>query len=209
MKDLTTGVTIYCADNPNIDNALVANESIVLVPGHSYEVKAMVFTTSSNPQLDAIINVSWVVGTSSPVIEQGGGLRIKEIKNYTDDNTLAIRESYEYPLATPLTPIYYINSNYAEVIYEIGFGLLGVCNPYYFKSGVCRVYHSGSVYPVSTVSGSPFMYTTVTKYNKDISGVNNGKTEYNYDIIRDQKYLLLTFLLSTCNWCQMIGETIS
>lgn len=188
LKDLNTGITVFYADNPNINADFVANEGITLIPGHNYEAKATLFTSMSNAQLKAEIDITWKIGTSPPVVERGGGLRIKEIKNYTSANVLATTESYEYPLATPLTPIYYINSTYSEVIYQIGFYEPVYCSvPYYFYSDVCRIYNAQSIYSISTIAGSPFMYDKVTKYSKDANNGDNGKTEYTYDIIRDQE----------------------
>lgn len=188
LKDLTTGQLLFQFANFNPDGAFVFDQSTSLVQGRSYELKAIVATTVSNTQLEARINVEWEINTGTQALAYGGGLRIKEIKNFTSDGILAGDDTYEYVPATPLTPVNYLLASYNDVVYKLGYFTCPnpTSNCLYANSGPCRVYHSGTVYPTSTIGGSPFMYTKVIKYNNDALSNTNGKTEYYYDVIQDQ-----------------------
>lgn len=186
VKDLTIGVEIYHLSHMNPSQTLSHDEPIYLVGGHNYELKAYVFSTdTTNYQLTASIKIKWGNNTFQPDIKKGGGLRIKEIKNYSGNGKLAGTESYIYDTATTLNPVNIISRTYSEVIYRLGFGTGASC--IVNLSPVCRVYQSGSVYPVSTAMGSPMLYRNVQKITTDsITGAINGKSEYNYDVVLDE-----------------------
>ena len=189
LTDLTTGTVVYNLSNFTPDNLVQSDNTFLLSPGHSYKAEAFVFTSVTNTQLEARIIVQWELMNGGVVLENGAGLRVKEIKNYASDNLVATDEIYEYSLGAPLTPFSYVDKNFNDVIYRVGIpacaGSGGAC--LYSQSGTCRIFHSASMYPVSTVGGAPLLYSRVTKYIKDVSGNGNdlGKTEYLYDIVED------------------------
>ncbi|MEP7373203.1 MAG: DUF5977 domain-containing protein [Chitinophagaceae bacterium] len=190
LKDLTTGVQIYMQSQTTPGQSVSMDEGIWLEQGHNYELKAYVYTNISNPQLTASIKVKWNNKVNQPDIRKGGGLRIKEIKNYTDNGILAGTETYVYDTAVTLTPFYHIKRTYSEVFYRLG--LHTSASPFncvYYVSPLCRIYTSASVYPLSTAMGSPMLYRRVQKITTDAStGSVNGKSEYMFDVFRDETF---------------------
>jgi hypothetical protein len=186
IKDLTTGALFYVKTHPNPSQRFSSNETITLTQGHNYELKAYVYTNTSNSNLTASIKVNWNNYTTAPDIRKGGGVRIKEIKNYSASGVLAGTETYVYDTAVTLTPFSQIERRYSEVVYRLGVG--SPCANYSF-SQTCRVYHSGSVYPTSSAAGAPLVYKRVQKITTDaVTGAVNGKSEYQYDVFRDENY---------------------
>lgn len=186
LKDLSTSVVIYTQTQTNPYQRVSTNQSINLVQGHNYELKAYVYTNVSNSQLTASISVQWDNNTNVPLINKGGGLRIKEIKNYTGNGLLAATESYVYDTAVTLTPFFLIQRTYSDVFYRLG---VGSPNPTFYFSSLCRVYSSSPVYAVSTAVGSPMLYKRVQKITTDsTTGTTNGKSEYLYDVFKDENY---------------------
>lgn len=191
IKDLTTNLQIYQQHNPTASIAFTSDNPINLIPGHSYEIKAYVFSNVSNGQLEAKATVEWKNNTGQPVVESGGGLRIKEIKNFSDDGLLANTETFAYDPAITLTPFNLISQNFNEVVHRLGIGQPAGCI-YYEAPSASRIYQSSSIYPISTSMGSAMLYPKVTKYELDANGVaTNGKTEYEYDVLADN-YLPVT-----------------
>ncbi|MEO6328321.1 MAG: DUF5977 domain-containing protein, partial [Ginsengibacter sp.] len=187
IKDLTTGVEVYRQNQMSPTQDISSDAAIALIGGHSYELKAYVFTNISNYQLTAAIKVKWSNSLNQPDIKKGGGLRIKEIKNYTGNGKLAGTETYIYDTAVTLNTCNIINRTYSEITYRLGSIPAGFIFCSFNFSPVCRVYHSGPVYPVSTAMGSPMLYRKVQKITTDsLTGAINGKTEYSYDISFDQ-----------------------
>jgi len=189
VKDITTSTQIYFATNTTAEQDISIDNQITLIPGHNYELKVQLFTTVPNGQLRVTAAVNWNDYTSQPNIETGGGLRIKEIKNYTQDNVLATREKYEYEPATTLTPFNFINQAFKEVINKYCYiqpppppSITCWCN----NSPTNYLYFGNSVFPISTAMGSPMLYTKVTRLLIDEQETtNNGKSEYEYDVIAD------------------------
>jgi len=188
LKNTTTGTIIYLnSAYPNQDYS--ENRPINLESGHVYELKAQVFSNTSNPQLTASIGVEWKTSTSQPIVGVGGGLRVKEILNYrnANDATPVSKDTLVYDDAITLTPFKFINEHYREVHYRLGIKPPGqnlMCHYYY--SPVCRIYSSGSVYKTTTAMGSPMLYPRVQKISIDpVTNIPNGKSEYIYDVIQD------------------------
>ncbi|MCW3110036.1 MAG: hypothetical protein JWQ09_4542 [Segetibacter sp.] len=189
LTDLTTGYEIYSQVNMNPSQVLELNDPIWLVQGHNYELKANVYTSAALSAVTAAINVQWNNFTGQQDIKKGGGLRIKEIKNYTRNGVLAGTETFVYDTAVTLTPFYHIKRTYSEVFYRFGNNPTGGLSCVYTYSPLCRIYTSGSIYPLTTAMGSPMLYKRVQKITTDsATGAVNGKSEYQYDVFRDETY---------------------
>lgn len=187
IKDLITGSTFYVEGHPSPYEPVYWDRPLVLQPGRNYELKAYVYTSVSNAQLTASIKIKWNNYASAPGVNYGGGLRIKEIKNYTNSNVLAGSDLYVYDTAITLTQFSHIQRTYSDVWYRLGVGTGGLDCTFY-PSPLCRVYYSNSVYPLSTAGGAPLAYRRVQKLSVDGTGAANGKSEYSYDVFRDELY---------------------
>ena len=190
LRDVTLSQDIYVLSHPRPAEKYSIDFPVDLVGGHQYQVRA---TLSTNPsvispadaaKLQAIIAVNWLQSTAIPDIRTGGGLRIKEMIHYTDNSTIATKETFAYDTAVTMTPFHLIGQRYKEVNYQLGiesgFGCATWMGP------VCRVYHSQSVFAVSNVLGSPMLYRRAEKINiNPTTGTPNGKSVYLYDVFQD------------------------
>jgi hypothetical protein len=191
LTDVTLSQDIYVLSHPRPAEKYSIDFPINLVAGHQYKVRA---TLSTNPavisaadamKLSASIALIWSESTDIPDIRTGGGLRIKEMIHYTDNSTIASKETFVYDTAVTMTPFNLISQRYKEVNYQLGipsgFGCATWMGP------VCRVYHSQSVFAVSNVLGSPMLYRRVEKINVNpTTGAPNGKSVYLYDVFQDK-----------------------
>jgi hypothetical protein len=187
LTDLTTSTLVINFSQITPTEEFTTSSVLNLTPGHLYQIQAFVYTNTSVPQVRASFIISYTVPTIHPLIKIGGGIRIKEIDNYSSDSTLAASEQYEYDSAITLTPYHNINQTSNTVFYRLGSAgsdEFGGC--VYTTSPACLVFNSGSAYPVTTAMGSPLMYRHARKFVTDHStGATNGKTEYTYEVIQD------------------------
>lgn len=140
----------------------------------------------------------------APTTKTGGGLRIKSIKNYSDNNVLVKEDNYAYGvnedgLGVKLFDEQIFYRNYEDVVSA------------YFWSGPgggtsnapCILYATLwqrqflgiSKYNSISYLGSPVLYSKVTKYEGNSSS-NIGKTVYNYSISPDPLSLPAEFVNS-------------
>jgi hypothetical protein len=191
VRDVTLSQDIYVLSHPRPAEKYSIDFPVNLVGGHQYQVRATLYTNSSviSPadaaKLSASISLTWLESTDVPDIRIGGGLRIKEMIHYTDNTTVASKETFLYDTAVTMTPFNLISRRYKELNYQLGipsgFGCAIWMGP------VCRVYHSQSVYAVSNVLGSPMLYRRVEKINVNpTTAAPNGKSVYLYDVFQDK-----------------------
>lgn len=117
----------------------------------------------------------------------GGGLRVKKIKNYTDNNTLSKEVNYVYGEGENGYGLRIFDENFFYKNYE------DVASAY-FKSGIPACSYGGacwirkfmgvSKYNCMNYLGSPILYSVVAKYDGSPSS-NMGKTIYKYSINQD------------------------
>lgn len=179
IKDLVTNAIVYTKTQNNPYQRAQSDEPIKLVLGRNYEIKAYVYSTVSNAQLDASIKIRWFNYTSTPDIRKGGGLRVRSIKSYTSGGTIASTESYIYDTATTLTPFALLQRNYSEVIFRLGKPFQAYPDPVctYYYSPLCRIYTASPAYAVTTAMGSPMLYRRIQKITTDsATGAINGKS---------------------------------
>jgi hypothetical protein len=189
LKDLTTGNEIYWQQITDPPQSVSSDHAVWLQSGHNYEIKAYVYTNIPIAAVTASIKVQWNTLTGLPDIKKGGGLRIREIKHYSVNGVLAGTENYLYDTAVTLTPFYHIKRTYSEVYYRFGTSPSGGIGCVYYDSPLCRVYTSSSIYPIGTALGSFLLYKRVQKITVDATnGATNGKSEYVYDVFRDETY---------------------
>jgi YD repeat-containing protein len=202
----TLNITIspYSATDPmpfvKIKNMSTGQEQTFTAPGNSsgnsswystvisynfsanttYQLTASCFVIQ--PNSTAAITAAYTATVYSPHTTPVGGLRIKSIKNYNSDNTLASEENYRYGE----------NENGGGVFV----GIQGNAFTYAKSQKFCypggdveceiRVYpqdytifSGGALFDQALIQGSPVVYTDVTKYYGSPTS-NAGKTMYNY-----------------------------
>lgn len=202
LTDQTTGQVIFkttnMTPNENLSTGIVA---VNLIAGHNYLINVNIYSTSpvatNQNRVRGNFDIFWERSTSTKEIKSGGGLRVKSITNYSNDGSFVSSETYKYGesesgIGILLTPYNYFSINSQDLTFRVGCTDYSSSNPTpqtmcVYKTGYkTTVYHSGSLNPVSHFSGSPVMYSTVTKYQQNASGkTDNGKTVYNYSISSD------------------------
>jgi len=132
----------------------------------------------------ASIGTSYQV-SGSPVPTNVGGLRIKTITNYDNNNAVISAENYKYgagetgagEFLTSANLMQYVSSHIYQVAISQGTQIAPE-----------TTFSNNSVYNLSSLSGSPVAYDHVTIYHGD--PVNNiGKSVYNYSITPDSIFL--------------------
>jgi YD repeat-containing protein len=184
LRDVTDAQDIYVLSQPRQYERYTYDQPIALHVGHQYQLKATLYASGSESQLDASIRIRWSESGTVPDIRTGGGLRIKSMTHYADASAAATKEAFVYDTAVTLTPFHLINKRYKEIHYRLGVPVGTSCWTY--DGPTCRVYHSQSVYALCSAMGSPMLYRRVEKIDVDpATSTPNGKTEYRYDVFQD------------------------
>ncbi len=180
----TTLYTEYASTSKDIDENVV----LTLTAGTTYQLNAFAHggtaTSSSWPQ--AFINIHYQV-TGSNVATNVGGLRVKQIKNYNSDGTVLSTETYKYgdPVDGNESGIgdFLTSSSLmtTHATHQVQFSYGGVGGPSLQPE---ELYANSAIYPLSSLSGSPVAYETVTVYHGD-TVTNIGKSVYNYTVTPD------------------------
>jgi hypothetical protein len=192
LTDQTTSAEVFRVTNIHGDQTVsVNNLAITLVPGHTYVLTGSTYTLNTSVRVQAY--VTWAVPLPVTQIVAGGGLRVKSITNYNNNDQFINKETYAYGndgLGTLYTAASYLLLNYEKVFFQLGYlnpnntngGGVG-CIQYLGDSS--RIYHARSVYPASQISGSPVAYKTVTKFDMDNAGNVNGKQVFTFPVFAD------------------------
>jgi YD repeat-containing protein len=202
LTDITTGALVMqistiptTATNLDYSTGTVA---LNLISGHSYILDVNIYTLNAN--VSATGTISWeepIAGASD--IRLGGGLRVKSLTNLGIDGNFIGKEIYTYGndnTGTALTPQYYQDMNYEQLVHRAGYLACGVGGCSYlteqqlvpWSPGYTTIYHANSVLPTSQYSGSPVLYPSVTKTQVDPSGNPSGKTVYTYSVYEDGSF---------------------
>lgn len=160
--------------------------SLTLVAGTQYRVTAVAMggtqstQTSTLPQ--ASISTTFQV-QPPPAIANGGGLRIKSIKNYNADGTIVNTETYKYGTSENGVGLLMNDSlaffNYVNRLNFRDFYDPSTTQPNHYTRSYQKIFTSNSTYSLSTLNGSPISYSSVTVYNGDTVS-NVGKSVYQY-----------------------------
>lgn len=115
------------------------------------------------------------------VVQLAGGLRIRQVRNYTTDNLLASTKTYRYGVSESGAGTFRatLPQTYNSVIINDFYQPFGTVNPknYNYKT---YVFSSSPVYPLSPDEGSPVSYPEVAEYTENGSGANTGRTVYTF-----------------------------
>jgi len=203
ITDQSTGQAVFTITDMNPSTSYPAtgspatglfnvNGAPQLIAGHTYTITTSIYST--NPNAYAYIDINWITQTNTPLVLQGGGLRIKSMTNYDNDGTQISQKSYSYSTdgsGTLLTPYNYLAINHQMTTNRVGYSNEQqniMCEYSYGWPSV--IYNANSVIPISQFTGSPVLYGGVTEYDAASDGsMNNGKKVYSYQISQDQQVL--------------------
>jgi len=185
FTDLTTSAVIYQA-SANATTDVNVTQSVTLTPGHQYQLYG---EAKGNSLATAVINVFYTNTAFDTITAYGPGLRINSIKNYDASGSIVNTQTYKYGTnesgqGMVLSGSFAFLPNLIQKQYFHGIwpGIFGLnCTRCTFYK---TVYSSNSSYPLSTFSGSPIAYPTVTTYEGDPTN-NAGKTVSDFDIFPD------------------------
>lgn len=118
-----------------------------------------------------------------PHNEPGGGVRVKEIRKYGSDNSLALVNKFEYKKegtstssgVTSFVPTYLEYKD--ETVDKQNGTSSSSCTSTYCQYAVLN---SSSIVPLSFANGSSVVYSEVTSYSKDKT--QNGYSHYKYNV---------------------------
>jgi hypothetical protein len=185
FTDLTTSAVIYQA-SANATTDVNVTQSVTLTPGHQYQLYG---EAKGNSLATAVINVFYTNTAIDTITAYGPGLRVSSIKNYDANGSIINTQTYKYGTnesgqGTILSGSFaflpnVIQKQYFHSIWGGGFNVNCTRCTFYQT-----VYNSNSSYPLSTFSGSPIAYPTVTTYEGDPTN-NAGKTVSDFDIFPD------------------------
>jgi hypothetical protein len=179
--------------NPNADLDYKL-QALDLIPGNSYTLSVNIYTTTAT-EVSGGITVEFENRTTAPDIQKGGGLRVKTITNYNANGEVLTKDEYKYGQNEDgngilLTPFFYYSDNKKSTTYRLFHNptpsLPSSCVPAY--GFLTNTYYSGSLNPLSSFSGSPVLYESITKYSLDRNSVaGNGKTISEYFVYQDNQ----------------------
>jgi hypothetical protein len=171
--------------SPDMNQWYSYNQSYDFQAGVTYQITSSCYVNQS--YAIAQIVASFTKSIYNPHLEPVGGLRIKAVKNYNSDNTLALEENYKYGpnengggvFISIDGGVYYYGR--ALRLFYNGPGVL--CASGYGTHGV---FTGGHLFDVALVQGSSVVYTDVVKYYGN-ANQNSGKTTYYYGTETEQK----------------------
>ncbi len=134
-----------------------------------------------------------------PNVSVIGGLRIKNIINYTHNNAVSSKRTFTYSIGRALAYPRYFNK-YSEDIFSLS---TCISDPGCSSQNPCTIYEqkfneltSNSQTILGFTQGSAVAYDSVTEMMIDPTGVANGKTLYTYSFIADQ----LNAMVASSSW---------
>lgn len=189
LSDNTNGTTNTWTHTGDLTVAQNMDLNFFLFPGHSYTLKVIDYGDNLT-YTKAIL--SWMESTGQHATKEGGGLRIKSIKNYTSDNKLAKVYTYKYGanedgLGSKIFDETNFYRNYYDLVvqyFNSDGGEGGLCVPVSEDETLLRNYIGVSNYSALNYFGASVLYSLVTKYEGTPTN-NVGKTEYLYDVSLD------------------------
>jgi hypothetical protein len=176
---------VYAQSTSDVD----VKVPIVLTPGAQYQLVAVSMGGTSSTPTGSLptARVGTVFQDSiPPAVTIGGGLRVKTIKNYDSNNAIISTETYRYGAnENGIGTLMNTNLVFSNTIKRPYYDYYVITNPnpdfnkYIICKGFNKIYSSSSTYALSTLSGSPVSYSSVTVYKGDTLH-NAGKSLYQY-----------------------------
>jgi YD repeat-containing protein len=159
----------------------------------AYILQKISFPTGGNTQFEYETN-KYLDDVGNP--KYAGGLRIKSIKNYTDNSAIPIIKTYKYGLNESgfgrnnflLEDHFFVSVQNRQT--ASGLDPSGHClGP---NTVTTRTYFSNPTNDIESFDGSPVIYPVVTEYNGDTLN-NSGKTIYNFSDKADAKTSIIGY----------------
>lgn len=204
ITDQTTNLTQTYTHTGDLTIEQTQNIKYMLVPGHSY---VLTVTNYGDPATFADCDLRFDENTGTHDVKFGGGLRVKSIKSYNEDDQLQKEEKYVYGvnedgLGTKLFDEAHFYKNYEDVVDEQYWGSMECYHTDPGGPDVCLDFHALrrdylgiSQYSSMNYLGSPVLYPSVTKYEGSET-LNIGKTVYEYNIVIDRPFIPAEFVNS-------------
>lgn len=180
IKDLDAGTTTLITSSDPTNWTTPAGLTYNFVSNKRYEVSAFCYVNQAGVQ--ATLTFSCPVITT-PLSDVVGGLRIKSIKDYNIDNSLAGQETYAYGQTENGLGEYTSIPNFSNSMFLSETGAVpssaqeAMGGPTNTES--VTMWYSGLIFDQTLLQGSPVAYRYVTKYHGDPNN-NTGKTVYYY-----------------------------
>lgn len=177
--------------------------NVYLIKGQSYILKVEVKGNSSSNLFNgaAFINGEITYQDLSQVqnivTKVAGGLRVSEIKSYTEDNIFGFGKKYNYSNSRLVTPEQFLKEQFLDVDIEgwalkgntlRGGGIGGCAN----ISTKRRYYYGGTVRSLTLYGGSPVVYGIVDEIQINNVGQEMGKTRYHFSTHEDLVFQTFT-----------------
>lgn len=178
IRDIATGqVTYFTSPDPSHWTS-PTGLTYLFMPKKAYEITVICYNNQNYAQASISFALPTMGTTTSTNIV--GGLRIKSIRNYNMDNSLAGQETYAYGQiedgAGEYTSV--MNFSNGRELYQTDKKIDGLSGGPTYQTDVIQWY-SGLVFDQTLLQGSPVAYRYVTKYHGDVNN-NTGKTVYYY-----------------------------
>lgn len=168
--------------HPNHAKAGMLKKVVFPTGGYSeFEYELNSFSNIYIPNYDNKLNYNGTdYGTNYGQNESKGyGLRIKEIKNFSEENILATKTRYTYKGGKHIEPIVAMNEDtFRKVYYDYGHEGGGPFIDKYIEAGQAITCYFSNIYQTSLLgNGSGVGYDSVVKEEIDRNNIdNNGKT---------------------------------
>ncbi|PTT04248.1 hypothetical protein DBR11_00070, partial [Pedobacter sp. HMWF019] len=197
IKDETTGQQISI-NNPNPSTSYNSGilysgigTNINFNKSHTYTLSANAYTNTGPSNGTVLVNLAINWDNPNLSLAYGGGLRVKSITNYNPGGSFASKDLFKYGFdenggGDLITPAGFLNLRSNTYTQRIGCPSLGFVQYYYAPTSY--VYYANTVAAASQVSGSPILYSYITKYQTSAAGADNfnGKTVYHYNLFYDE-----------------------
>lgn len=169
-----------CQNTPPLQRNGSGQKALDISAGDYEMVIQITYNTNNPTNINQVHNTSfkvkWREMNPATNMFYTGGLRVKEIKSYTESNNLALSRKYTYA-----DPANTTNATSGRV----------VSFPHYRNNVMSRnlnnpptlygtQYHAASIIPLETTSGSTTGYTYVAEEQVSPTAGQNLKTEYNF-----------------------------
>jgi len=187
---LTQGATTLYSSNASATADIDLNVAINLTAGTTYVLTAVSIGGNASTPSGSLPQASIVTSyqlLGADVATNVGGLRVKSIKNYDNNGAVISTETYKYG-----DYLYGAESGMGKFLTNSSLMVNHSVHLYNYPSsgapgsstGLIETYSNSSVYPLSSLSGSPVAYEQVSVYHGD-TVQNIGKSIYQYTVTAD------------------------
>jgi YD repeat-containing protein len=211
LRDVTADKTILAYTDVMTESRSI---TVTLLAGHTYTLTVLSYINQIDKKGVASMDINWDDVTYETVTENTpvGGLRVKSIKNFDENENIVTQKFYKYTLPSdPNVSSGFYNSKYVPTPNSY---VTRSEAQWYTWDGFVKKYKDVIVSLTAVPSlqgfpvGNPVTYEYVTEYSEDPSSSVNGKSVYQYALAQD--YFLPSLYSSTLDrsWqrAQLLNE---